>query len=53
MFILYFMAKNVSNDIWKLGKLNHVAIAVNNLGKFWKKINKSILCTIGHMCDTK
>ena len=35
------MVKNLSGDIWKLGKLNHVAIAVNNLGKFLEnqKIN--------------
>ena len=26
-----FNRRNVSDDIWKLGKLNHVAIAVNNL----------------------
>lgn len=26
------MVKDVSDEVWKLGKLNHVAIAVNDLG---------------------
>ncbi|XP_028399122.1 methylmalonyl-CoA epimerase, mitochondrial-like [Dendronephthya gigantea] len=33
--------RNLSDDIWKLGKLNHVAIAVNNLEsatKFYKDV---------------
>ncbi len=34
-FFLFQIKANIPSGIWKLGKLNHIAVAVPNLGKLF------------------